>query len=324
MSRPLKILSVSGSNISFKEMTDAEIYDAIIYHVLKEFASIDSAGSLVNPQGGATNIGTFIDTYRTYGVGDHVNAASVSSQSVTIAQLTSAVGESFIRPLCFKSGSIREMSDADMDTYIINPALDNMTLGGLGSYYLSAATPTHVAGATWALKFTIPNLTTTGTNAGDVYIWQMTNRTAPGSLYPLRWNSNIYEIPLATTRLLVQRLRNRILSTSKGTYVVQSSAPGTGTWAQLGSTYTDVRLATANQQYAGAYVGSYAGAYAGDYVGTYYPMYGASVGAEGYAGTYTGYYTGNYTGSYTGYYQGLTVQGTTENVSTAALWVRRS
>lgn len=323
MSRPLKILGVSGNDISFKEMSDSEIYDSIIYHILKEFASSDSAGSLVTPQGGATNIGTFVDTYRTYGAGDHVNASSVSSQSTTIAQLVSSVGETFVRPLCFKSGAIYEMSDSDLDTYIINPALSVMTLGGLGSYYISASSPSHVAGATWTQKFTVPNLTTTGTNAGNVSVWQLSNLTSPSTLYPLRWNSNIYEMPLATTRLLVQRLRNRILSTGKGTYVIQSSAPGTGTWAQLGDTYTDVRLAAADQGYAGTYTGTYTGTYAGDYAGSYILYYGGSIGAY-YTGYYTGNYTGDYTGNYTGTYTGLTVQSYTENVSTVRLWVRRS
>ena len=433
MARPLKVSALSGpndQNISLKEMNDTEIYNGIIYQILREFATTSGVGSLVNPQSGASNIGSWVDTYRQYSPGQHgfSGVDNVLSTTTTVAQLTGTVAQTYTRPMTYNNRMI-EMTDAEINTYIIDPALGVMTNGGIGSYFMSSTTPTHIAGGTWQQVFTFTDTNYTNTTVGQTAIWRLTNITAPTSTRPLFWNgstpltiinaaagisfssasSQIISIPVAertnalkikagkfisisgtvanntsfpiqvtnvandgstititgkffvnespanttislavsnvlkelddaSLKLLVQRFRNRIAETGVGTYTLQYSPPGYGSWAAAGNSMYDIRSATNVQTYVGAYTGYYtgmytgyySGAYAGAYAGNYNLMYGGSVG-----GTYTGYYTGYYTGAYTGYYPhtyagtyvggyaGTTIISSNDVVSSIALWVRR-
>jgi hypothetical protein len=126
----------------------------------------------------------------------------------------------------------------------------------------------------------------------------------------------------AEIQTLTERLRNQIVSTGIGKYVVQSTAPVSGgTWVTRGSAFSDTRETTSTVSYTGSYSGTYTGAYAGNYTGAYTRFFAGSVGGF-FSGTYTGYYTGSYTGSYSGSYSGLTLNAGTETVSSVSLWIR--
>jgi hypothetical protein len=233
-----------------------------------------------------------------------------------------------------------EMTDAEINTYIIDPALAIMTNGGIGSYFMSNSTPTHISGGTWQQVFTFNDTNYANNVVGQTSIWRLTNITAPTSTRPLFWNGSnkLKELDDASLKLLVQRFRNRIGETGVGTYTLQYSPPGYGSWAAVGNSMYDLRSATNVQTYVGGYTGYYtgmytgyySGAYAGTYAGDYNLMYGGSVGGT-YTGNYTGYYTGSYTGyyphtyagTYVGGYNGTTIIGSNDVASSIALWVRR-
>ena len=111
------------------------------------------------------------------------------------------------------------------------------------------------------------------------------------------------------------------MANNKGHYYASANAPGTGTWVQVGSVFTDSRQQRSNSNYTGAYSGTYTGNYTGSYAGTYILYYRGWVGGY-FTGYYAGTYTGNYTGSYSGTYAGATIQASKENVSTIKLWLR--
>jgi hypothetical protein len=77
--------------------------------------------------------------------------------------------------------------------------------------------------------------------------------------------------------------------------------------------------------YTGFYTGYFEGAktYTGTYTGAYNRNFtGGYVGTSAYSGTYSGTYTGYYSNTFTGTYAGLTIQASTENVSSVKLWLR--
>ena len=153
-----------------------------------------------------------------------------------------------------------------------------------------------------------------------MYIWQKTTATtaAATDYKPLKvkdGGSGIQEMTVAEIEQQMPNFRNYIISSGKGKYVLQASAPGSGTWVQQGDTggFTDTKKDVASQNYTGAYSGSYTGGYTGGYTGAknYAGNYtgaknyaGSYVGTSGYSGTYTGTsgYSGTYSGDYTGTY----------------------
>lgn len=340
MGRPLKILSAppspnpSGTTISFKEMTDSEIYNTFIYPILNQYANQSGPGSIVaNPSGpwSFMPLGLIPDFYTINEVGTHPVYAVDTFQFDYVYYIQNSASESFVRPLTFTNGAIREMTDSEIHQWIIDPALWYLTNGGLGSYYMNNSiysAPTHVSNATWSLVWSSGDQLTSGSfsSTNQAAIWQITSLPSPGAaVYPLRQTSpNITEYTGSLITALTARLRNRMLSTGVGLYNISPGTPQSGgTWATVGS-YTDTRRDDQVLSYAGTYTGSYTGSYAGDYTGTYILYYGGSVGGY-YAGTYTGYYSGTYTGNYTGYYDGRTIVAS--NVTTGPayyLWVRRS
>jgi hypothetical protein len=340
MGRPLKILSAppspnpSGTTISFKEMTDSEIYNTFIYPILNEYANqLGPANIVANPVGSWSfgSIGLIPDFYTINEVGAHPVYSVDTFQFDQAFYIYNTASESFPRPLTYTNGAIREMTDSELHQWIIDPAISYITNGGLGSYYMNSSTssaPTHISNATWTLRWSSGDQLTSGSysSTNQAAIWQVTGLPSPGAgVYPLKQTSpHIIEYTGAQITGLTARLRNKMLGTGVGLLNISPVAPQSGgTWASVGS-YTDTRRGDAVLSYAGTYSGSYTGSYAGDYAGSYILYYGASAGPS-YTGYYTGYYSGSYTGYYTGYYDGRTIVSSIVTTGPAYyLWVRRS
>ena len=155
-------------------------------------------------------------------------------------------------------------------------------------------------------------------------MWQKTADTTPSIVRPLLFNTGLDGIKEATDAeisLLVVQYHNWLMANNKGHYYASASAPGAGTWVQVGSVFTDTRQQRSNQNYTGYYSGTYTGNYTGSYAGSYVRYYRGWVGGY-FTGYYSGTYTGNYTGNYAGTYTGATIQASKENVSTIKLWLR--
>ncbi len=157
---------------------------------------------------------------------------------------------------------VKQMTDIQLQDTIIEEALDTMVAGGIGSYQLNSSTP---AGGTWTSRGAVVD---TYAGSSTTYtLWQKTNDTAPTTARPLkhRLNGNVYDL-IELTDVEIQafrtRFQNRILNTGKGLYAFQTSAPGTGTWAQVGIDVLD----TERQTFVGAFAGVNA-TYRGRYVG---------------------------------------------------------
>ena len=327
--RPLRIKAsaypVSSGNLQgLQEMTDTEIeqyYSAIL---TLDFAdNTDGSGTAeININGGTgTSIGTATDTKRDDAVGTHpTDGASSTVTTYTAKQIETAASESITnRPLGYvSSGTVgmHEFDDTELDTDILDKVVDDFVAQGdytVGQYKLSTSTP---SGGTWTSRYSLVNTEVDGTTT-TYYIWQKTAPTtaAVSNYKPLKvtgGGAGVQEMTVAEMEQIVPNLRNYMISSGKGKYVLQAAAPGSGTWVDQGS-FIDTRKEVAAQNYTGAYSGTYTGAYTGGYTGAknYAGTYtgaksysGSYVGTSGYSGTYTGTsgYSGTYSGSYTGNY----------------------
>ena len=345
--RPLRIKAsaypVSSSNIQgLQEMTDTEIeqyYSAIL---TKDFAdNTDGTGTgEININGSGTTIGTATDTKRDDAVGTHpTDGASSTVTTYTAKQVETVLSESITnRPLGYvSSGTVgmHEFDDTELDSDIVDKIVDDLVAQGdytIGQYKLSTSTP---SGGTWTARYTLADTEVDGDTTNH-YIWQKTAATtsANSNYKPLKvtgGGAGVQEMTVAEMEQISNHMRNHIISSGKGKYVLQASAPGSGTWVDQG-TFTDTRKEVASENYSGNYTGAYVGNYTGNYTGaknyagtytgssSYAGNYtgaknyaGTYTGTSGYAGTYTGTYTPNYagysgptsySGNYTGYYSG--------------------
>ena len=331
MAAQLKINATSP--VSLKEMSGTD-YDYTTYQILNTFASSDTGvGTLsVNPASttGLTSVGVFSDTYYNVGpIGSHPVGTTVTQTDYTFYQDLQSASESLTRPLEYNSG-IKEQTDTNLNADSISVALANLVANGIGSYALATSSP---VGGTWTAKSTITNYQYAGTT-NVTYLWRKTaGASTPSALRPIKINTatspvSVKEMSDAEIQTLTARFRNQIVSTGKGKYAVQASAPVSGgTWVTQGSAFDDTRNTITAIGYTGSYsggytgsytggynttftgsysrvfTGSYSGAYAGAYAGSYRTFYVGFAGTL-YTGYYTGYYTGFYAGNYTGFFTG--------------------
>ena len=330
--RPLRIKAsaypVSSSNIQgLQEMTDTEIEQYYAAILTKDFAdNTDGTGTAelnvtTDASGSGTTIGTATDTKRDDAVGTHpTDGASSTVTTYTAKQVETTASESITnRPLGYESSGtvgMHEFTDSELDSDILDKVVDDFVAQGdytIGQYKLATSTP---SGGTWTARYTLTDTEVDGDSVAH-YIWQKTAPTtsANANYKPLKvtgGGAGVQEMTVAEMEQIVPNMRNYMISSGKGKYVLQASAPGSGTWVDQGS-FTDTRKEVASQNYTGAYAGSYTGSYTGgysgakNYAGTYTgtsAYAGGYSGAKNYAGTYTGTsnYAGGYSGSYTGSY----------------------
>jgi hypothetical protein len=300
----IKASGTPASSANFQglqEMTDGEINQYLSYVITNKFATdtdgtgtaelnVDTANALTG-----TSIGNWTNTIRNEAIGTHsAVAGSTTNTTYYFKQVTAAASESITnRPVGYDS-AIKEYTDAALDTDVLDKVIEDMVTSTgytVGQYTLAASAP---AGGTWTSRATITDSNQGGST--NLYLWQKTAPTtaANADLASLKLDgTNVKMMSAAEIEQMVPNFRNRIIDSSIGTYKLQTSAPGTGTWVQMGDTLTDTRQEVASENYAGTYTGAFSGAYAGNYVGAY-------VGAKTYSGSYTGSFSGNYAGNYVG------------------------
>jgi len=304
--QPLRI-KASGSPPSagnfqgIQEMTDGEINQYLSFVLTNKFASdtngagtaelnVDTANALTG-----TSIGTFVDTIRDDAVGTHPTDGATSSTTYYFKQVETAVAESITnRPVGYDS-AIKEMTDANLDTDVLDKAIEDMVIGTAyttGQYSLAATSP---AGGTWTSRYTITDSAQGGNTT--VYLWQKTAPTSAANTdltsLKVEGTAGTKMMTAAEIEQMLPNFRNRIIDTGIGTYLLQASAPGSGTWTQQGDSLIDTLQSVASANYEGTYTGAYSTNYTGGFVGDY-------VGSKSYSGSYTGSFSGDYAGNYVG------------------------
>ena len=334
------VLKQTSSGDVIQEM-DSSDKDYIEHVILTDFNSLDSGvGTLaLNPAStsGLTLIGSFVDTKRPDAVGTHPVGTSVTTVSTfNFYQDLQTASESItnaIRPVALDgSANIQRMSDTEVNDDFIFSTQQNLYGSGVGSYKLQPSAPTD---GTWVSKGTITDTKISGgTNTSQ--LWRKSApASTPTTVRPLKFvvsSGSLREMTDTEIKKFTPRLRNRIVANGIGTYKVQANAPTSGgTWVQMGDTFTDTRHQVANQSYtsnfSNTFTGTFTNTFTGFFSSTYnrfHPFAGYLIGSFSGSRTkfFTGTFTGTFTGFFTGSFTGLTVQSSTENVSSAKLWVR--
>ena len=334
------VLKQTSSGGVIQEM-DSSDKDYIEHVILTDFNSLDSGvGTLaVNPAStsGLTLIGSFVDTKRPDAVGTHPVGTSVTTVSTfNFYQDLQSASESItnaIRPVALDgSADIQRMSDSEVNNDFIFSTQQNLYASGVGSYKLQPSAPTD---GTWVSKGTITDTKISGgTNTSQ--LWRKSApASTPTTVRPLKFvvsSGSLREMTDTEIKKFTPRLRNRIVANGIGTYKVQANAPTSGgTWVQMGDTFTDTRHQVANQSYTSSFSNTFTNTFTNTFAGFFSSTYnrfqaftGSFIGSFSGSRTkfFTGTFTGTFTGFFTGSFTGLTVQSSTENVSSAKLWVR--
>ena len=265
---PLRIKSsavpADSSNIQgLQEMTDAEIEQYISATITKAFsdASDGTETGDININGSGTAIGSATDTKRDDAVGTHpTDGASSTVTTYAAKQVRDSVSESYTSPLAYLSSGdvgMHEYTDSELDTNIIDKVIDDMVAQGsytTGQYSMSTSAP---AGGTWTSRYVLADTQVDGTTVNKT-IWQKTTATSSANTNyrPLKvqgGGAGVQEMSDAEVGNMLPNLRNYIVSSGKGYYALQASAPGSGTWVQQGDSYTDTKKDVASENYTGAY-----------------------------------------------------------------------
>jgi hypothetical protein len=261
-----------SSTNSIQKFSNAQL-DDLAERVLRVMASGTYTGTITI---GTTNpIGTFTDT-ALVGAAGSTNTTQVSN-TYTLTQVSSAtLGASSDPPMYVgldTSTPNQTVLQENLTTIeqLADEILSRMvaSTGGTNAYYLASSAPSD--GATWVsrgtLLDTITNLTITVT---DYKLWQRTTSGATlTNRNPVKLSSgNIQSFSTAEIEALIKTIEQRIVATGIGTYVLQASAPGTGTWSNAG-TIIDTREDITTTNFAGGvtYTNENALSYTGTYTG---------------------------------------------------------
>ena len=306
-----------GGLQGLRELSATEIKDQVAGVLTLKFAAdTDGSGTgelnvVTGGSAGSDEIGTFTNRERTESVGDHPAGGGTTDTIYRFNQPVAAVSESGqINPMRWTGTALEQATDTELDTEVLDLVLTAMAAedaNTVGQYKIGTSSP---SGGTWTSRYTITETQVDGTDV-NYYLYQKTAPTTDAGtdqnlLLKLGDEGQPNEMSTANLQTLVPAMRNRIISSGVGTYLLQTGSPSaTGTWVQMGSTMTDQLKDISSQNYAGDYTGSYTG---------YYDRF--------FAGFLNGAYAGSYSGTYTGYYAGNTVQSTSSTQETKQLFIR--
>lgn len=320
-------LPTGTSVYGLQEMTASEISDGVIYRILKEFARVNTASpktgdlTFLDTVGDIATIltGDYVDTTRVNVVGTRGNVTTVSNTNTTSAslyQVLTQVSGNVVRPLCYENGTLKEMSDAQIFTSIIEPALNRMTNRGLGSYHFSVGAPTDPNGVqlpgTWSSVLTltdrfkggaVANTSATGfvNNTVQPPTASIATYTVPAQSYDTTTTYTLWrktDEPAPSSQIRPLRWAN---TAERGKHIVEMSNADILT---LLIPFRNAIITDGRGRYKLQDAAPTSGTWArrGDNVQDLLNVIEEGTYTWGYATTYTGAFTGYYTQAYTGSY----------------------
>lgn len=244
-----------SSTNSIQQFSNAQL-DDLAERVLRVMASGTYTGSIT--VGTSNPIGTFADTALVDAAGG--TNTTVVTNTYTLSQVSTAtLGASSDPPMHVGldvSNPTTTVLQENLTTkeQLADEIISRMVsgTGGTNAYYLATSAPAD--GATWVSRGTLLDTITNNTVTVTNYkLWQ---RTTSGAIItnrdPVKLSSgNIQSFTTAEINALIKTIEERIIATGIGTYVLQASAPVTGTWANAG-TVVDTREDVSGTSYEGA------------------------------------------------------------------------
>ena len=311
MANPIKMRKSGGLyDNGVIVMSSAEMDYACSVILLKVASETNGNVGDIYIDGTGTSIGTFDDKFANGALSSHPADVTEYSTSNTFQQNTASASEaSVITPAGFAANGqgASPQGNTDLNGGLIQRCLDkialaNSTYAETGTYYLSNTAPS-ISG-TWVVEDSVVDTVTNNiADAGlDVTynLYRKTSHdTSPTEELPLKTVANgLQEMSVADIQSLSARLRNRIIATGIGTYVLQTSAPVSGTWISRGSIVDRMPTITSEQysrtftgQYTSQYTRLFTSQYAGSYAGAQYQRQFTSQYSSQYQRQFTAQYT---------------------------------
>ena len=322
MGRPLRAVyaNTTYSN-GVQEMSNTDILDlssALVLNYVTANRPLYTILGINDANSSAVSIGSVVDSNQ----GPVGAAPSYSSTTSTfnVRAGTTSIPSGITRPVQYTivgdETKIQDISDSDLLTYFFAPIVDYMSTGGQGGYYLGTTSGGPPVTGTWTSVGTVNDTYYVSSTLTTVQytLWQRTDlASTTGTVRPLKQTvtgttTKLIEMTDSEIQALGAYIGEYIRTTGIGQYVIQASAPGSGTWVNRGSFVDSVNNTADNGSFVGGYLGVWTGSFTGAYTSTYTGNY-AGTYLQSFAGTYTqsftGAYTGLFTGLYTGAYSGL-------------------
>lgn len=276
---------------NLSEVSESSMVRPLCFRFLVSRSATLTSGSKVVTLSSVAPIQVGMDVY---GSGIPAGTFVESILSNTSVQLTKAATLTGTRTLNVRK-ALHQMTDSEIDTFIITPALDLMVASpssqsgraeGIGTYRLqgAASAPSTPPGGTWTSVYSfVDSFKPFGQTTID--LWRLTSiDNLPAlSVRPLKFtykdenvigDEGLQRMSDSDILTLISRFRNKIVSTGKGKYAFQALAPSDGnTWSQRGVGVEDLLNAIDNLTYTryftGFYTRTYVGFFYGDYTGFY-------------------------------------------------------
>jgi hypothetical protein len=258
MANPVRVDRTKTPN-AIRVMTDAEM-DYAAHKILEAHYNNVTTLQVNGSVGTRINIGTLDDV-------DYVNAAGSSdlttaTTSFDFLENRDSISESFEQPLHWDGSKLERQNDTELNSSLITHALTRYVADGLGSYHLAPTAPT--VGGTWVEVTSLTDELAASLSDTGTKLWRRTTQTTPTEFRPLKTqlNGNTYEVVEFTDaelEALHTRFHNQRVSTGVGTWALQATAPGTGTWVRMGTEHTDDKAGTTTGSFTGFFSQSYLG-----------------------------------------------------------------
>lgn len=230
-------------------------FNSLTQHVLEYIANNDGPGSLsTSSSGNATLIGTFVDTYSTKNTTS--GFVEILSTSTTLYQnLNTPTGDEPPRLLVYDTnrGALRRMADSEITTMASNILNYMVVSEGPGSYQIGTSTP---AGGTWVNLglFEFDNLSASDV-AANYYLYKKQSSGSYTLERPLKVTSasstvSAQKLTNTEINLIAKKVRELIVNTGVGQYLLQETTPTPGTWVEKG-TIVNTRYPVTSASYEG-------------------------------------------------------------------------
>jgi len=217
------------SNTEFHTMADL---------VLEKFAGSDGPGNIYAAQSANAN-------YTAIGMWSDTQADAVGTESTTITvvdntlyqDLTTNYGNFSDRPLTwdYTTSAIRQCTNTEIDS-IADDIISHMVNNDApGAYRIDTSTPAGTG--TWAVVASFTDKSDTGTTVTTYNLYEKVAGATSLSQRPLRVQQPGVLQAMSNTQIitLAETVRARVVSSGIGTYALQETVPGTGTWSNVGS-----------------------------------------------------------------------------------------
>lgn len=251
------IVGMDASN-NIKQFSNTE-FNLLADYVL-EIMAANTYATTLSSTGTGNTIGTFTDTARQFGPGN--TDLTIVSSTFTLSQYDATTMDAQPDLPNYMGLNQPDANTTELKENMTTPddladdILARMVSGGVNSYFINEGV-TAPSGGSWAsvasFNDTINNLSATVTT---YTLWHKMSEDTAGSaaLRPLKLQNNeLKRYDDQDLLSIIKKVEERFLSTGVGSYVLQASAPATGTWAQHSDAIVDSRRTTGPDTVGAAY-----------------------------------------------------------------------